>query len=107
MASQVRPGLAKPDVDTGLQESVNVIGRQPAHSIRARDLESQSQAGCMAAINSWDPEQKKNAWQQGASMYVHRMTSFGKRKSTPSAWKIDRCEPLNLAAIAAQMCSQT
>jgi transposase len=38
---------------------------RPAYSIRARDLESQTQAGCMAAIFSCDPESKKTLGKKG------------------------------------------
>src|ERR1035437_4584860 len=69
MAKQVRPGLINPCGANGPQESAEVIRNQPAYSIRARDLASHSQAGCMAAISSCEPELKKNAWQLGASMY--------------------------------------
>ena len=52
MASQVRPGLTQPRGNLGLQESDRVIRRQPAHSIRARELASHPQAECMGAIFS-------------------------------------------------------
>src|ERR1017187_9843791 len=68
MAKQVRPGLINPCGANGPQESAEVIRNQPAYSIRARDLASHSQAGCMAAISSCEPELKKNAWQLGASI---------------------------------------
>src|SRR6266700_1426013 len=47
-----------------------MIRRQPAYSIRARDLASHTQAGCMAAIYSCDSIPKGNAWHKGASMYA-------------------------------------
>jgi|ERR1022692_4479965 hypothetical protein len=76
MASQVRPGLTNPSFGTGPQQSVKVIRRQPAYSIRASDFASRKQAGCMAAINSCETKPKRNAWQQGASMYAGRNMVF-------------------------------
>jgi hypothetical protein len=70
MAPQVRPGLTNPSFGTGPQQSVKVIRRQPAYSIRARDFASRKQAGCMAAINSCEPQQKETLGNKGASMYA-------------------------------------
>lgn len=70
MASQVKPGSTQPNFNKGLQQSTILIRRRPANSIRARDLVSHTQAGCLAAINSREAKPKRNAWQKGASMYV-------------------------------------
>src|ERR1039457_190500 len=91
MAKQVRPGLINPCGANGPQESAEVIRNQPAYSIRARDLASHSQAGCMAAISSCEPELKKNAWQLGASMYGLETFSPGGRAGNDMAkatWNI-------------------
>src|ERR1700733_8423776 len=69
MAPQVRPGPTQPTSSKGPQESEKVIRRRPAYSIRARDLESHAQAGCMAANYSCDPGPKKALGIKGASMY--------------------------------------
>jgi hypothetical protein len=65
MASQVRPGSTQPAFPQGLQPSVQLIGRRPAYSIRARGLEPQTEAGCMAAISSCDPEAQKTFGKRG------------------------------------------
>ena len=59
MAKQVRPRLTQPNGATGHQQSAEVIGRQPAYSIRARDPASHTQAGCMAAISTCNPDPTK------------------------------------------------
>jgi hypothetical protein len=74
MALQVRPGSTQPFSPTGHEKSAEVIGRRPAYSIRARGFAPQSEAGCMAAISSCDPETQKGAWQRGASMYGSRVS---------------------------------
>ena len=56
MALQVRPGSTEPELGTGLHESAKVIRSRPADSIRARDSQSHTQAGCMAAISTRNPE---------------------------------------------------
>jgi len=73
MASQVKPGSTQPKFNKGLQQSAILIRRRPANSIRARDIVSHTQAGCMAAINSREAKPKRNAWQKGASMYVEKL----------------------------------
>jgi hypothetical protein len=65
MASQVRPGSTQPIFLQGPQQSVQLIGRRPAYSIRARGLEPQTEAGCMAAISSCDPEAQKTFGKRG------------------------------------------
>src|SRR5258708_15829925 len=77
MASQVRPGLTQHDTPRGLQQSAFLIRRRPAYSIRARDLASHSQAGCMGAVSSSDTKiDKETLGTMGASMYggEHRTT---------------------------------
>jgi hypothetical protein len=70
MASQVRPGLTQPDTPKGLQQSAFFFRRRPAYSIRARDLASHSQAGCMGAVSSRDNQNRqKTLGTVGASMY--------------------------------------
>lgn len=70
MASQVRPGLTQPNLDKGLQQSGVLVRRQSAHSIRARDFASHTEAECMAAIYSCEPNRKEALGIEGASMYV-------------------------------------
>src|ERR1700737_4252302 len=65
MASQVRPWLIEPKTLRGSEESVGMIRNQPAYSIRASDIESHTKAGCMAAINSCEPKQKKALGKKG------------------------------------------
>src|ERR1700738_3291199 len=65
MASQVRPWLIEPKTLRGSEESVGMIRNQPAYSIRASDIESHKKAGCMAAINSCEPKQKKALGKKG------------------------------------------
>jgi hypothetical protein len=66
MASQVRPGLAQPKGNLGLQGSAKVIRRQPAHSIRARErLVSHPEAECMGAIYSCEIKAKESLGNRG------------------------------------------
>ena len=58
MAQQVRPGLTKPARFKGHRQSVDLIRRQPAYSIRARGQVPFNEAECMAAISTCDPEPK-------------------------------------------------
>src|SRR5258708_23093127 len=77
MASQVRPGLTQPDTPRGLQQSAFLIRRRPAYSIRARDLASHSQAGCMGAVSSSDTKiDKETLGTMGASMYGGTTTNM-------------------------------
>ena len=51
MAKQVRPWLTQPSESMGLiHKSVQMIRRQPAHTIRAGDSKSRTKAEYMAAI---------------------------------------------------------
>jgi hypothetical protein len=59
MANQVRPGLTNPARFNGPRESADLIRRQPAYSIRARGQVPFTEAECMAAISTWNPEPKK------------------------------------------------
>ena len=65
MASQVRPGSTKPERPRGPQQSIEQMRRRPAHSIRARELVSHTQAECKAALSSRDPELKISLGMQG------------------------------------------
>jgi hypothetical protein len=88
MASQVRPALIQPDCCMGLKQSALMIRRQPANSIRARDLASHSKAGCMAAIFSRDPKSKNTLGIEGASMYATEPTPSQAHQGTILAHSI-------------------
>ena len=90
MASQVRPGSTQPIPIQGHPKSVRVIGRRSAYSIRARGFAPQSEAGCMAAISSCDPETQRSAWQRGASMYGWWITRLS---TNAGAWFMRRMPP--------------
>src|ERR1039458_3454001 len=87
MASQVRPGLAQPDRALGFQQSVLLLRRQPAYSIRAhRDFASPTQAECMAAISSRETKTaKETLGNVGASMYGSRPTGGAWTTPTPTS----------------------
>ena len=69
MAQQVRPGLTNPARFKGHRQSVDLIRRQPAYSIRARGQVPFNEAECMAAISTCKPEPKMMLGNKGASMY--------------------------------------
>jgi hypothetical protein len=72
MAQQVRPGLTNPARFKGHRQSVDLIRRQPAYSIRARGQVPFNEAECMAAISTCKPEPKMMLGNKGASMYEPR-----------------------------------
>src|SRR5258708_30172279 len=65
MATQVRPGSTKPERHNGPQQSLEQMRRRPAHSIRAREFVSHTQAECKAAISTRDPKPKISLGMQG------------------------------------------
>jgi hypothetical protein len=85
MANQVRPWLTNPARFNGPQQSADLIRRQSAYSIRARGQVPYTEAECMAAISTCDPESKKMLGNTGASMYEPVVTNcwsgVGGRKS--------------------------
>src|SRR5215472_18567741 len=89
MANQVRPGLANPARFNGHQESADLIRRQPAYSIRARGQVPYTEAECMAAISTCEPEPTKRFGIKGASMYepVQNASLFAKAWSAPERSK--------------------
>jgi hypothetical protein len=67
MATQVKPGLTKPNVARGHQKSEALIRRQPAYSIRDSGTAA-PKVRMYVCIFTCDPE-PQIAWHQGASMY--------------------------------------
>jgi hypothetical protein len=65
MASQVRPGSIQPVRQLGLQQSLKQMRHRSAHSIRAREFVSHTQAECKAALSPRDPEPKISLGMQG------------------------------------------
>src|ERR1700722_16389037 len=65
MASQVRPGSIQPERQLGPQQSLAQMRHRPAHSIRAREIVSHTQAECKAALSTRDPEQTISLGMQG------------------------------------------
>jgi hypothetical protein len=89
MASQVRPGLAKPGVLSGPKQSSQLMRHQPAYSIRARGQVPHDKAGCMAAISTWLSEQRKGLAIRGRPC----MSTIGAlTTSVGQPYAVPRCE---------------
>ena len=82
MAPQVRPGSIQPGRQLGPQQSLKQMRHRSAHSIRARELVSHTQAECKAALSVRDPEPKISLGMQGrpcklpANGYASRANSL-------------------------------
>jgi len=88
MASQVKPGSIQPKRQLGLQQSAQQMRHRPAHSIRARELLSHTQAECKGAFFSRDPELKISLGMQGrpcklASSFLSPLTVRTGRRTSP------------------------
>ena len=93
MAIQVRPGSIQPKVFTGHQKSAVVIRKSISKFHQGPRLVPHTEAECMAAISTCEPEPMNTLVNEGASMYEDlpgcaSITSTAYRREAPESAKI-------------------